>query len=292
MKHLANFYLGCAVWAYRDWLGTFYPPGSAPGNFLRLYGDRLTAVEGNTTFYSIPSSETVQRWAAETPESFQFCLKLPRSLSHDGPLQAKIAATQDFLARMQPLGPRLGPLFMQLPPRYGPSCYTDLLAFLDAWPEPGSPLSVPLALELRHRAWFEPEWRRRIQADLSQRRIARVLLDTRLMYEGEDNPQALSQRQKPNVPLQPALSAPFTLVRFISHPDPDRNQRYLQEWAQRVADWLDQGIRVYFFVHCPQEARSPDTARTFQHLLEQRGAAVPPLPWDQIAAPPSQLSLF
>jgi uncharacterized protein YecE (DUF72 family) len=289
---MANFHLGCAVWAYRDWVGSFYPKGTVPGDFLRLYCDRLTAVEGNSTFYSIPSPETVQRWAAETPASFQFCLKLPRSLSHDGLLVPKIRPTQDFLALIRPLGPRLGPIFIQLPPSYGPALQGDLMAFLDAWPGPDSPLHVPLAVELRHRGWFAPALAQRIRADLRQRGLGLVLLDTRLMYEGEDNPQALSQRKKPNLPLQPELTAPFTLVRFITHPDPARNQGYLQEWAERVTVWLSQGVRVYFFVHCPEEARSPATSRAFQHLLEQRGAAVPPLPWDQLATPPEQLSLF
>ncbi|MGA1475539.1 MAG: DUF72 domain-containing protein, partial [Prochlorothrix sp.] len=61
------FYLGCAVWAYRPWVGEFYPPQSQSRDFLSLYGDRLTAVEGNTTFYSVPDAGTVQRWVEQTP---------------------------------------------------------------------------------------------------------------------------------------------------------------------------------------------------------------------------------
>lgn len=298
---MANFYLGCAVWAYRDWLGDFYPKGSKAGDFLRLYGDRLTAVEGNTTFYSIPSAETVERWAGETPESFQFCLKLPRLYSHDGPLVPHIQDSRAFLERMAPLGPRRGPLFVQLPPSYSPALGKDLLAFLDAWPGPDDPLHMPLAVELRHPAWFTEKMSDRINQRLRARGVGRVLLDTRLMYEGPDNPQALSQRKKPNVPLQPLVTAPFTLVRFITHPNPERNQAYLGEWAVRVADWLAEGIQVFFFVHCPIEAQSPTTTRQFQHLLEaeaqRRGVSVPPLPWDAIPAkdinpPPDQLSLF
>jgi len=296
---MTNFYLGCAVWAYRAWLGGFYPKGSKSGDFLRLYGDRLTAVEGNTTFYSIPGPEMVSRWASETPESFRFCLKLPRLYSHDGLLVPHIQDSRAFLERMAPLGPRRGPLFVQLPPSYSPALAKDLLAFLDAWPEPDDPLHVPVAVELRHPAWFTEKIGDRINQRLQERGVGRVLLDSRLMYEGPDNPQVLSQRQKPNVPLQPAVTAPFTLVRFISHPEPERNEGHLAEWAIRVADWLASGIEVFFFVHCPIEAQSPATTRRFQHLLEQeaeaRGLDLPPLPWNTLPepeAPSSQLSLF
>jgi len=45
------FYIGCAVWGYKDWVGTLFPPGSKSNELLSLYSRRLTTVEGNTTFY-------------------------------------------------------------------------------------------------------------------------------------------------------------------------------------------------------------------------------------------------
>jgi uncharacterized protein YecE (DUF72 family) len=48
---LTRFYIGCAVWASKDWLGELFSPGSKSADFLALYSRRLTAVEGNTTFY-------------------------------------------------------------------------------------------------------------------------------------------------------------------------------------------------------------------------------------------------
>jgi hypothetical protein len=48
---MANFYIGCAVWGYKDWVGDLFPPGSKSSDFLSLYSRRLTTVEGNTSFY-------------------------------------------------------------------------------------------------------------------------------------------------------------------------------------------------------------------------------------------------
>lgn len=33
-----NFSIGCAVWAYKGWVGEFYPPESRPSEFLQLGG--------------------------------------------------------------------------------------------------------------------------------------------------------------------------------------------------------------------------------------------------------------
>ncbi|MBW4518204.1 MAG: DUF72 domain-containing protein [Scytolyngbya sp. HA4215-MV1] len=283
-----TFHIGCAVWAYKEWVGDFYPPGSRSGEFLNLYGQRFTTVEGNTTFYSVPDRDTVKRWASEVPTGFKFCPKLPKFVTHQGLLQPSIPAAIKFLELMQGLGEHLGPLFAQLPPGYHPDAWDDLIAFLQAWQETG----VPLALEVRHLDWFRAPIADRLNDELRNRGIGRVLLDTRPIYECEDDPQVMSERRKPKLPLRPEATAPFSLVRFISHPNPDANRDYWAEWAERVDEWISQGMEIYFFMHCPDERRSPYHARNFQRLLERQGTIVPSLPWDELDLPPAQLSLF
>ncbi len=291
-RKVPNFAMGCAIWAYKGWVGDLFPTGSRPADFLKLYGQRFLTVEGNTTFYSIPDALTVQRWAADTPTGFQFCLKLPRAITHDGPLVPHIPDALRFIAHMQGLGNRLGPFFAQLPPHYGPQQFTDLTTFLTALPRN----THDFALEVRHPDWFKPAHTHRLNHLLERLGLGRVILDTRPIYDCTDDPQVASERKKPRLPLQPTVTAPFTLVRYISHPDRDFNRTYLQAWAERLEQWLRQGTRIYVFVHCPVEARSPTNARLFQSLLEKHGVLVPPLPWDLLpSAPPpdaEQLSFF
>ncbi len=64
-----SFHLGCAVWSYPDWVGPFYPEGTKSGDMLALYGQRLRAVEGNTTFYATPAPETLEMKRAPTISS-------------------------------------------------------------------------------------------------------------------------------------------------------------------------------------------------------------------------------
>ena len=191
------------------------------------------------------------------------------------------------------MGDRLGTTFIQLPstpPSYSPEYLADLKEFLTAC----SKLNLSLALEVRHLNWFNAEDRDRLNCLLAELNIARVLLDTRPIYNCSDDPQIASQRRKPKVPLQPIISGDLGFVRFISHPNRQYNHSCLQQWVGYVDKWLSLGKTIYFFVHCPQEARSPDTAKYFHSLLE-KSAANPnafKLPWKDLAPQPTQLNLF
>ena len=193
-----NFYIGCAVWAYRGWVGELYPPGTRSGDFLNLYSRRFTTVEGNTTFYATPNAETVTRWATETPPGFEFCLKLPKNITHQKLLQPHIPEALAFLEQMRPLGTHLGPVFAQLPPSYSPALLDDLTAFLTAWPRS----ETPLALEVRHIDWFQEPHASNLTSLLEELGVGRVLLDSRPIYTGDDDPQLLSERRKPKLPVQ------------------------------------------------------------------------------------------
>ena len=290
-----NFAIGLAIWGYKNWVGDLFPAKTRAQNFLNCYAKRFSIVEGNTTFYAIPSPEMVDRWRQETEPGFQFFPKLPKTITHQGRLMPYLPQAFQFLSLMQRLGDRLGGLFLQLPPSYGPANFADLDLFLSSW---RSATQVPLFLEVRHLQWFEDHYRDRLNQRLTQYQVDRVLLDTRPIYNADDNPQQHSLNKKPNVPVQPIVTANTAFVRYISHPIRDRNTEYLNEWVDQVRVWLQNGKTVYFFVHCPLEDHSPQHARYFQELLERSSVLVPPLPWNRLHenASPSkdmtQLGLF
>lgn len=278
------FFTGCAVWGHGPWVGGLYPSGTPNRAFLETYAQRLTAVEGNTTFHVLPAPDTVAKWARTLPPRFRFLPKLHRDISHEGRLTGKTVLAGRFRDLMEPLRPNWGPFFLQLPPRYGPRLLPDLAEFLSRWPG-----TVPLAVEVRALDWFRAETLGQLDALLERLGMARVLLDTRPCYEAPDAPMELTTNVKPDLPVAAQVTAPFTMVRYIGHPRLDRNERYLSTWAERVHEWLDAGTDVYFMVHCPVEDHSPNMVRLFQELLEARGAPVPPLPWDSA---PGQLPLL
>lgn len=286
----AAFHIGCAVWGYKDWVGGLFPPGSKNADFLSLYSRRLTTVEGNTSFYATPGGETVKRWATETPEAFRFCFKLPRAVSHEGPLSAQIKTTREFVERMSPLGERLGPFFLQLPPGYRSDKIDDLERWIAAWPQ-----DQKLAVEVRHDDWYGKPGESALMKLLDRYGAGRVVMDVRPLdagpLPGADVDLQAARDRKPDVPMHPLRSSNIALIRYIGHPDPELNAPLLDEWAARVADWLTEGTEVYFFCHCPDERRSPALCRDFQHRL-QRVADIPPLPWDEFDQGLQQATLF
>lgn len=279
MASPSNFAIGLAIWGYKNWLGDLFPAKTRSTDFLKCYGERFSIVEGNTTFYSIPNAETVQRWRQETPPGFKFFPKLPKSVTHNGRLMPYLPQAFQFLDLMQGLDDRLGGLFLQLPPSYSPTSWTDLELFLSSW---RSATHVPFFLEVRHIQWFETRHRDRLNALLSELKIDRVILDTRPMYDADDNPQQYSVNHKPNVPVHPIVTANTAFIRYISHPIREQNLDYLAGWVEQVKIWLAEEKTVYFFVHCPLEDNSPTNALYFQELLERSGVEVPPLHWKQI----------
>jgi uncharacterized protein YecE (DUF72 family) len=283
-----TFSIGCAVWGHKSWVGEFYPKGSKAAEFLHLYSQRFTIVEGNTTFYSVPNQDTIAQWVSQMSPGFEICPKLPRQLTHNGLLQPAIPDALEFLENMQDLGEHLGLIFAQLPPSYTPSLLEDLTTFLEAL----SRTKVSLALEVRHAEWFKEPHASHLNTLLQQLGIGRVILDTRPAYTDSASFSEPVEPRKPKVPVQPVVTAPFTLVRFISHPDQEVNQPFMEEWVSWIEQWLDLGKRIYFFVHCPIEKYSPNNARHFQQLLEKHNIPVPALPWNKLNLPPIQLNLF
>ncbi|HSF80891.1 MAG TPA: DUF72 domain-containing protein [Anaerolineales bacterium] len=282
-----NLYLGCPIWAYKDWVGNFYPEGTKAGEYLREYARRLSTVEGNTTFYAVPAQDTLLGWVAVTPETFRFCPKLPRTISHAGKLEGKITQALQFCKIMSQLGERLGPIFLQLPPRYPPGLREDLEAFLSAWPR-----QFQLAVEVRHLAWFDSPHNEYLNEVLARHDMARVVIDTRpirglqgdAILAGSVYQRLLQARQrKPDLPILPEITASFIFLRYIGHPQMELNGPYLKEWADHLGGWLDGETQAYVFCHCPDERLDPWLCRDLHRRVAKR-IPLPPLPWDEADA--------
>jgi len=282
-----NLYVGCPIWSFKGWVGNFYPKGTKPADFLYEYARRLTTVEGNTTFYAVPAHKTVEAWAESLPEAFRFCPKIPKAISHEGKLVDNIGRAREFVEVMRPLGTRLGPMFLQLPPRYGPKLLDDLKAFLAVWPR-----DVRLAVEVRHLNWFESPDHDALNQLLSEYNMARVVIDTRpirsldgdKILEGSVYQTLLAARQrKPNVPILPERTTDFVFLRYIGHPQMEHNESFLEEWAGYVASQLSAGTDAYVFCHSPENLAAPYLCREFHRRAAEK-VKIPPLAWDEVDA--------
>jgi len=281
-----NFYVGCPIWSWKAWVGNFYPEGTKSSEFLREYSRRLTTVEGNTTFYAVPAQKTLDGWMEEMPPTFHFCPKVPKAISHEGRLVEHVGRSRGFIDLMRQLGTRLGPMFLQLPPRYSPKLLGDLQTFLAAWPQ-----DVRLAVEVRHLDWFESPHDESLNELLTGHNMARVTIDTRPIRDlaGEDILagsvyQSLleARERKPDLPVVPKRTSDLLFVRYIGHPEIEFNNPYLQEWGEYLISQLRDGADVYMFCHSPNNFAAPYLCRRIYAQVEKE-VAIPPLPWNELA---------
>lgn len=259
--------VGCAMWAHPPWVGRYLSPGRK-GDELAEYATWCNAVEGNTTFYAEPAASTVVRWAAQAPPDFRFAFKVPRRVTHDRRLRPELHRdVASFLRTVAPLGDRVGPVQLQLPPSFGPESIDVLARFVV-----GLPTTHRWVVELRHRRFFDGgPAHRQVDEMLRSAGVGRVVLDTRPLYAEPAATEAAvdERRTKPRLPVVTDLMGDDPVVRVIGGDDVDSNFAGLAAWTPDVVRWLDEGRRPYVFAHQPQNRFSPELARRFHAAVRE-----------------------
>jgi uncharacterized protein YecE (DUF72 family) len=150
--------IGCSGWHYKSWRGVVYPDDLPASAWLRAYTRRFATVELNNSFYRLPSEETFAGWRAQVPRGFVFAVKASRFLTHIKRLHDPDEPLTRLLTHARPLGPTLGPLLYQIPPRWFPDA-ARLETFLAALPPrlaPGSRVRLHHVLEMRDPRGYAP----------------------------------------------------------------------------------------------------------------------------------------
>jgi len=141
-------FVGTSGWQYRDWRERFYPRGVPTSGWLAHYASTFVTVEVNSSFYRLPSRESVARWAAAVPDDFVFAFKASRYLTH----VRRLRDCREPLATMWEVfelaGPKLGPVLFQLPPTLDADLPL-LESFIGSLPK-----GIRAAFEFRHPSWF------------------------------------------------------------------------------------------------------------------------------------------
>ncbi len=254
---MGQVHIGTQGWNYDAWVGSFYPKGTRPANFLRTYARAFDTVEIDSTFYAIPPAATVEGWAGRVPEGFVFSLKMPRAITHEQGLEDAWELLEAFTSRARLLGAKLGPVLIQLGPEFGPARRPALERFL-----PRLPHDLRFAVEFRQRGWLAAEHLRL----LADHGVALALADGRFV----PRERLLELAESP--------TSDFAYVRWMG---PDRKiedyarvvvdrSHEIGEWALALAALASRvsTVRGYFNNHF--QGHSPASARTMQRLLGQQ----------------------
>jgi uncharacterized protein YecE (DUF72 family) len=239
-------WIGTSGWQYDDWRGPVYPRDEPIRRWLESYSARFATVESNNAFYRLPERRTFEAWAERTPDDFRMAVKVSRYLTHIKRLRAPAEPVERFVSRVRGLGPKLGPVLIQLPPQLRVD--VDRLArTLDRFPD-----DVRVAVEFRHPTWFRDE----IRALLIERRAALCLADRR------------------GVLGEVWRTADWTYLRFHegrSTPRPAYGQAALATWARRLADGWSSTEDVWVYFNNDPRAAAPRDAARFAGLCRRAG---------------------
>ncbi|MGR5322720.1 DUF72 domain-containing protein [Vibrio sp. DNB22_17_1] len=258
--------LGLTMWSHNQWQQSFYGRGTKPAERLEKYAQVFHTVEGNTTFYATPTSNTVLNWKAATHDNFKFTFKLPKAITHEQMLTGCDEQLRDFMKMMEPLHERVGQWTIQLPAAFGPEHLGRLKKFCSRF----SP-NFPLGVEVRNMAFFSKgEEERELNQWLVENGIDRIIMDSRPVFAAEPTSEAVidAHQNKPRVPVHAIATANHPMIRFIGHPDIDDNLRFFEPWLKKLPMWVEQGIQPYLMIHTPDNVLAPELAEKLYKQLQ------------------------
>ncbi|UJF22766.1 DUF72 domain-containing protein [Shewanella sp. OMA3-2] len=254
------------MWSQPQWKHCLY--GDIPTSArLEKYAQVFNTVEGNTTFYALPTLPTVMNWRDAVPDDFRFTFKLPKTITHDLQLQHAQAELTHFFNTMEPLIDKTAMWKIQLPAQFGPSLLPTLERFLQQLPK-----GLTYGVEVRHRAFFnKSDHEKALNRLLITHQCNRIIMDSRPLFAAKaDTPIMIdAQQKKPQVPVHPIATAHQPVVRFIGQCDPQINLAFFQRWRTKLAQWINEGKQPYLFIHTPDNIQAPELALSFYNTLTE-----------------------
>src|SRR5882672_11023995 len=261
--------LGTSAFTAAGWVGSFYPEGTQPRDFLSYYATQFKTVEVDATYYRTPNASTVTGWYEKTPPDFVFAAKVPQIITHDKILVNCEAEFDEFVDRMDLLVEKLGPLLFQFPKftkyQINAEEFSRRLRFL--LNRVKDLPTVRFAVEIRNKAWLD----KRFTDLLREYNVALALTDTSFM------PRPWETKEKFDM-----ITANFAYIRWLG--DRKAIEAQTTTWDKIIVDrksdlknWVDllkeivndKKIRKLFaYANNHYEGFGPATVKRFQQLWD------------------------
>jgi uncharacterized protein YecE (DUF72 family) len=244
MPAFSRINIGTSGWHYDHWKGPFYPRDLRSGEMFPYYARHFRTVEINNSFYQLPKEETLEMWRKTAPENFIFSMKASRYITHMKKLKDPSKTSPPFLEAARVLGPKLGPLLFQLPPRW----HVDperLEGFLNALPK-----GFRYAFEFRDPSWLQGH----VYEILEEHGAAFCI------YE-------LESRISPK-----EVTSDFVYVRLHGPGRAYQGQydtKTLSGWAGEFFTWADQGKEIFCYFDNDQAGYAAQDALRIQAMVHK-----------------------
>ena len=237
--------IGTSGFHYRHWCGPFYPEKFPSSKMLGHYLEHFDTVELNNSFYRLPTEDAFRCWRESTPDNFIFAVKASRFITHNKKLKDPENALENLLPRAEVLGPKLGPILFQLPPKWRVNV-ERLEALLELLPK-------------KHRYTFEFREVSWLRDDVN--RVLRAHNAAFCIYELAGFHTDLT------------LTADWTYIRLHGPGKGKYQGSYtdarLREWSERLRQWSKQLKAIYVYFDNDQAGYAAQNALTLSRIIRE-----------------------
>ena len=259
-KGNTSFFIGCAKWGRKDWIGKLYPPGTKEKDFLEYYARQFNCIEFNASFYKTPSIKEVENWIHKVPDAFKFFPKFPKTITHLKRLNNVTEEMDRFLTSIGAFEKNLGAILMLPHPQMKPAHIAQIEEFISMVPK-----DVRLFAEFRHPEWYEGS--EGYSADLYNFLCAHK--------RGTIITDAAGRRDCVHM----HLSTPDCFIRFVGNGLHRTDYERINDWVLRIKKWMSEGLeQCIFFMHQHNELHSPELIRYLIEQLNEKCKTDIPLP--------------
>lgn len=280
-------YVGTCGFAYKDWLGSFYPATARQEEMLPYYASCFPAVEIDASYYGVLSAQTVERMNARTPPEFRFCFKVPQTVSH--PPQAGLARVhgdaEEFVRSVAPIvqAGKFGCALIQFPNGFRPNARTE--QYVRAAVEALAPLR--LVAEFRNREWQTAQYYRM----LAELRVGWCNVDMP-DYETLMRPSSDVCGDIAYVRFHGRNAAAWWTGTNVTRYEYDYTAEELVPWTDRIADMQERADSTFAFFNNHARGNAARNAGLFADLLRERYGDAADAVIPARSHPPEQPSLF
>ncbi|MCI2788696.1 MULTISPECIES: DUF72 domain-containing protein [Staphylococcus] len=241
--------IGLTGWGDHD---TLYEDLARKSDKLKTYASHFPIVELDASYYAIQPERNIKKWISETPERFQFVVKIHQALTLHADFrdfsdtrQELFDAFKEMLAPLQE-SHKLAMVLVQFPPWF--DCSSQNIKYILYVKQQLQ--DYPMCVEFRHQSWFNDQFKEETLSFLTEHQIIHAVVD---------EPQV----KDASIPLVNRITSDIAFVRY--------HGRNVHGWTKK--DMTDQEWRDVRYLYNYNETELLDLAQKVK-ILEQKAKQV------------------
>lgn len=264
--------IGLTGWGDHD---TLYEDLARKSDKLKTYSSHFPIVELDASYYAIQPARNIKKWINETPERFQFVVKIHQALTLHADFrdfsetrQELFDAFKEMLAPLQE-SQKLAMVLVQFPPWF--DCSSQNIKYILYVKQQLQ--DYPMCVEFRHQSWFNDQFKEETLSFLTEHQIIHAVVD---------EPQV----KDASIPLVNRITSDIAFVRYHGRnvhgwtkkdmTDQEwRDVRYLYNYnktelldlAQKVKILEQKAKKVYVVFNNNSGGHAAQNAKTYQNIL-------------------------